>query len=145
MSITDPYGTYYFSLEIDGIEVAHFRECSGLKTTAEVFEIEEGGVNGYTHKRLGRSKWENIVLKYATNESLLLHNWREGYRSSSSSPSRADCSGAIVQYNNDGTEIRRYEFTQVWPVSWEGPSFNAGDSAAGIETLELAHAGITVS
>ena len=36
----DPWGAYYFSLEIDDVEVEHFLECSGLKTSAEVFEIE---------------------------------------------------------------------------------------------------------
>jgi phage tail-like protein len=144
MSITDPYGTYYFSLEIAGTEVAHFRECSGLKSTAEVFEIEEGGVNGYTHKRVGRSKWENIVLKYATNESTYLYTWREEHRASASSSERYVQSGAIIQYGNDGVELRRYSFTNVWPVSWEGPSFNSGDSSAGIETLEIAHEGLTV-
>src|SRR6188768_2672059 len=52
----DPWGAYYFSLEIDDIDVAHFLECSGLKTTAEIHEIEEGGLLANTHKRTGRSK-----------------------------------------------------------------------------------------
>ena len=67
--LSDPYGAYYFALEINGIEIAHFMECAGMKTSSTVFEIEEGGVNGYTHKRPGQSKWENIVLKYASSAS----------------------------------------------------------------------------
>ena len=65
--IVDPFGAHYFALELNGTEVAHFQECSGLKTTATVFEIEEGGLNGMTHKRPGQSRWDNIVLRYATN------------------------------------------------------------------------------
>ena len=72
-----PYGNYYFALEIsDGTgttEVAHFLECSGLKSTATVFEIEEGGMNGKTHKRVGQSKWENITLRYATSAGCAHH------------------------------------------------------------------------
>ena len=75
----DPYGNYHFQLEIDGVYVATFMECSGLKSTTEVFEIEEGGMNGRTYKRPGRAKWENIVLRYASSASLHLLQWRDGF------------------------------------------------------------------
>ena len=35
----NPYGNYYFVLELDNTEVGHFMECSGLKSAAQVFEI----------------------------------------------------------------------------------------------------------
>ena len=66
MPITDPWGSYHFSLELDGTEVGPFMECSGLKSTAEVFEIEEGGYNGGKRKVVGRSKWDNICLLYTS-------------------------------------------------------------------------------
>ena len=53
---SNPYGNHFFALEIKGIEVAHFVECSGLKSTTAVFEIEEGGNNAFTHKRPGQAK-----------------------------------------------------------------------------------------
>jgi phage tail-like protein len=144
----DPWGSYYFALEIDGTEIAHFQECSGLKSTSEVFEIQEGGFNGHVHKRPGRSKWDNIVLKYASNPSLALMEWRDKYLTDSYLPADASSfkasSGSIVQYANDGTELRRYNFVNAWPVGWEGPSLAAGGSELAIETLELAHEGIYV-
>jgi len=142
--LLDPYGAHYFALEINHTEIAHFQECSGLKTTSAVFEIEEGGVNGYTHKRVGQGKWDNIVLKYASSASTQLLDFRdqtvqEQYKK------RANNTGAIVMYNNKGEELRRYSFNAAWAVSWEGPSFNAGSSELAVETLELAHEGLTVS
>ena len=139
----DPYGGFYFALQIGNDEVAHFLECSGLKSSATVFEIEEGGVNGYTHKRPGQSKWENIVFKYATNASTQLLEWRDKYVQDDFS-SREGTSGAIVMYDNDGVELRRYSFQRAWPVSWDGPSLNAGNSELAVETLEIAHEGLTV-
>ena len=143
-TLEDPYGSYFFALEINGVEVAHFMEFSGIKTSAEVFEIEEGGVNGYTHKRPGRSKWENLVLKYATNASTQLLELRDQFVQGEFG-SRVTNSGAVIMYDNYGSEVRRYSFKRAWPVSWEGPSLNAGSSELAIETIELAHEGIEVS
>lgn len=140
----DPYGSHYFALEINGQEIAHFMECSGLKSTATVFEIEEGGMNGMTHKRPGQSKWDNIVLRYATNASQTLLEWRDEFLQDQFE-SRPTNSGAIILYDNYGNEIRRYSFTSCWPVSWEGPQLNAGSSELAVETLEIAHEGLYVS
>jgi len=142
--LSDPYGAHYFALEINGVEIAHFLECSGLKTTSTVFEIEEGGVNGYTHKRVGQAKWENIVLKYASSASTQLLDLRDQFVQGEYA-SRPTNAGAIIQYDNYGKEIRRFTFRKAWPVSWEGPSFNAGSSELSVETIELAHEGIIVT
>jgi len=139
----DPYGAHYFALELNGTHVAHFMECSGLKSTATVYEIEEGGLNGYTHKRPGQSKWENIHLKYATNATQPLLEWRDKFVHDDYS-SREGTSGAIILYDNDGNELRRYEFMEAWPVSWEGPALNAGQSELAVESLEIAHHGLVV-
>jgi len=143
----DPWGGYYFSLEIhDGSadqEVAHFMECSGLKSVATVFEIEEGGLNGRTHKRAGQSRWENLSLRYATSANTFMLEWRDKFLQDQFGE-RCKYSGSIVLRNNRGDAIRTYSFKNAWPVSWEGPSFNAGGSELAIETLELAHDGLEV-
>jgi phage tail-like protein len=139
----DPWGNFYFALEVNGTEVAHFTECSGMKTSAEVFTIQEGGLNGRLHSRPGPSKWENIVLKRATNVSSELLRWRDEYVQDKYT-TRANTSGAIVIRANSGEELRRYNFVSAFPVAWEGPSLNAGGSELAIETLEIAHEGIYV-
>jgi phage tail-like protein len=138
---TNPYGNYYFALEIGGVEVAHFMECSGLKTSSQVFEIEEGGLNSRTHKRPGQSRWENIVLRYATNTSIRLLQWRDTYLQDMFGDKK---NGSITLKNNAGEPIRSWTFKNAWPVSWEGPSLNSGSSELAVETLELAHDGLEV-
>lgn len=150
----DPWGGYYFALKIlqgEGTysdsnssklhEVAHFMEMSGMKSSATVFEIEEGGVNGFTHKRTGQSKWENLQLRYATSASTFMLEWRDAFLKDSFSE-RTKYSGAIQLCRNDGEVLREYAFRNAWPVSWEGPSLNGGGSELAIETLELAHDGL---
>lgn len=142
---TDPYGAHYFALELNGQQIAHFMECSGLKTVATVFEIEEGGLNGRTHKRPGQSRWENIVLRYATSASTELLEWRDEFVRDEFAAREGANSGAIVLYDNAHKQIRRYSFTKAWPVSWEGPALNAGSSELAVESLEIAHEGIVVT
>lgn len=139
----DPYGNYHFTLELDNVQVATFLEFSGLKTASEVFEIQEGGLNGTVHKRPSGSKYENFQLRYATNASTELAGWRDSYIKDEFGQ-RKNTNGAVVMRNNLGEEIRRYTFHQVWPVSWEGPTLSADGSALAVETLEIAYDGLYV-
>jgi len=138
----NPYGNYYFVLEIDNTRVGHFMECSGLKSSAQVFEIEEGGLNGRTHKRPGQSRWENIVLRYATNTSMRLLEWRDSFIRDEFNNMM---DGSITLMNNAGEPVRSWSFKNAWPVSWEGPSLKSSQSELAIETLEIAHDGLTVA
>jgi len=146
-SDTDPVGNYYFALEITENDntwtVAHFRECSGLKSSTEVFEIFEGGLNGRTHRRPAQSKWENIVLKVAMSDSTFLTEWRDKFLQDNFEQ-RTKYSGSIAVMNNAGQVVRRFSFVNAWPLSWEGPSLNSGGSDLSVETLEIVHEGLTI-
>ena len=135
--LTDPHGNFYFVLEIDKVEVAHFMEFSGLKSSCEVFEILEGGFNGQVHKLPGVSKWENLTLRYCTQASTALFEWRQDFINDEFE-TRPETSGAIIMKNNAGEEIKRFSFGAMWPVSWEGPALNSGASELAIESLEVA-------
>lgn len=138
----DPAGGHYFALEIDGVEVAHFLGCSGIRTEADVFEIQEGGVNDRVHRFVGESRWANVVLRTATQASRSLHDWRERCRKGAIG---ARSGGAITVYGVDGEPVERFDLVEVWPVRWSGPALDATGSALAVEELEIAHAGVRVS
>jgi phage tail-like protein len=137
----DPYGNFYFVLELDGVEVAHFLEASGLKNACQPFEIIEGGLNSRVHKLPAQSKWDNLTLKYGTSSKTELLEWRDKFLQDDFT---ARLNGSISMKNNHGDTMRRFNFTNAWPVSWEGPSFSSEGSALAIESLEIAHEGLTV-
>ncbi len=141
-ALADPEGNMIFALEIAGIEVANFIECSGLKSSTEVFEIQEGGLNEYVHKLPGQTRWENIVLRHGLTSDLTLQQWREEVTSDDFAARR---DGAIVMKRLNGMEVRRYTFKRGWPVAWEGPAFNANGADLAIEMFEIAHHGIDVT
>ncbi len=134
----DPWNNHYFSLELDGEEVAHFQECTGFKSTAEVFQIQEGGHNDSIITRSGPSKWANITLKSQLSASTRLMEWRDSYITDEGFSSRPTTQAAVVMRALDGTELRRFTMVAVWPVSWTGPQLSSKGSALGVETLELA-------
>ena len=40
MARREAYGVYHFAVEIDGIQEAYFRSCSGLTSEAEVVPVQ---------------------------------------------------------------------------------------------------------
>lgn len=143
-NVSDPEGNFIFALEIDGIEIAQFLECSGLKSHTEVFELQEGGMNHSVHKLPGQSRWDNIQLRYGVTSDVALIKWRgEILQDDFGEGSRRN--GSIVLKNNSMEVVRRYNFVGAWPVAWEGPSLSASGSELAIEMIELAHHGITVA
>lgn len=145
--VADPEGSYYFSLQVQDSggqtrELAQFKEVSGLKSSTTVFELEEGGMNHRVHKLPGQSRWDNLVLKQGVCSDTLLLEWRQEILNDEFAKRR---NGTVVMMTSAGEAVRRYSFVQGWPVSWEGPAFNADGSDLAVETLEIAHSGIQVT
>ena len=59
----DPYKSFNFLVEIDGVQSAGFTECTGLSTETDVIEYREGSDRGGVRKIPGLAKFTNIVLK----------------------------------------------------------------------------------
>jgi phage tail-like protein len=140
--VADPEGNFIFTLEIDGIEVAQFKECSGLKSSTQIFELEEGGMNHRVHKLAGQSRWENITLRYGVTSDTSLLEWRNEVLQDEFSLRR---NGSVVMKTLQLQEVRRYNFVQAWPVAWEGPSFDANAADLAVEMIEIAHHGVSIS
>jgi phage tail-like protein len=140
--VADPEGNFIFTLEIDGIEVAQFKECGGLKSSTAIFELEEGGMNHRVHKLPGQSRWENITLRYGVTSDTSLLSWRNEVLADSFQKRR---NGSVVMKTLRMEEVRRYNFVQAWPVAWEGPTFDASGADLAVEMVEIAHHGISIS
>ena len=136
----DPYKRFNFLVEIDGVQVAGFSECSGLSTETDVIEYREGNERGGVRKLPGLTKYANIVLKRGFTRSRELWNWRKVVIDGGVERR----SGAIVLLGENHVPVARFQFREGWPAKWEGPSLNAKSSEVAIETLEIAHEGLEV-
>ncbi len=134
----DPYRSYNFRVEIDGITRAGFRECSGLDTTQDPIQYREG-TDPLTQRKLpGLNTYSNISLKWGITDDAEFWNWR--LKAMQGQAERKN--GSIVLLDDTGTEKLRWNFTNGWPTKWTGPSLNATGSDVGIESLDIAHEGL---
>jgi phage tail-like protein len=115
--------------------VAGFSECSGVEATLEVEEYKEGGANGRMHKFRSRFNFANIVLKRGIALDETLREWHLSLLNGSSE--RRD--GLIVLLNEQREPVLAWRFERGLPVKYSGPSLNATQSQAAIETLEISH------
>jgi len=134
----DPLANSKFCVEIDMIQEATFTEASGLEAELEIFEYQEGGNNLFTHKLPGRVKYPNVTLKRGVTASNDLWIWFE--MGTFGKINRRNIS--IVLYDQDGSEVRRWNLINAYPIKWTGPSFDASAKAVSIETVVFAHEGM---
>ena len=134
----DPYGAFNFIVEIDGIAVAGFAECSGLTTETEVIEYREGSDRSGVRKIPGLTKYANITLKHGLTQNRDLWNWRRTVVDGNIDRR----SGAIVLLDAERQPVARWLFREGWPCKWEGPTLRARGNEVAIETLEISHEGL---
>ena len=149
----DPFPSFRFVLELGALQVAGFRECTGLQLETKTFEYPEGGRNTSPLKFPERGAVSNITLKrgmIAGPTSGALYNWHRdvmtGAFDAALNPhkrpfdSDEDISDrlAIVLQDEAGAEVRRWRLFRAFPVKWIGPELKADASAVAIESLEIA-------
>jgi len=136
----DPFVSFSFKIEIDGIIRAAFREVSGLDSSVDLLEYREGGDNLGSRKLPGRAKFANIVLRWGMSSDTDLYLWHRQWLTGDPAATRRG--GSIVLMDRQLQEQARWNFQKAWPTRWTGPAFNAEGSELAIETLELCHEGV---
>lgn len=137
---------------VDGTTVyGGFQECTGLEIELDVQELQVGGRNDGVFRRIGRAKYQPLVLKRGMFSpartgpaSRELWDWLQKLAS------RA----AVVRY--DGTvevldapagaqrAVARWSFVRGLPLKVAGPQLNARTGEVAIEELHIAHEGLTL-
>ena len=137
-SRNDAFSAFNFLVEIDGVTVAGFSECSGLTAETDAIEYRTGAEDITVRKLPGLKKFTNISLKRGFTNSKELWDWRKLVMDGRTQRQ----SGSIVLLNEAREPALRYNFREAWPSKWEGPTFNAKNNEVAIETLEIAHEGL---
>jgi phage tail-like protein len=137
----DPYSGFNFSVEIDGISRAGFKSAAGLDSSTASTKYREGTDAALVQRQLpGLSTFSNITLTRGITDDHSLWDWRELV--TKGTVQRKNLS--IVLRDDAGNEKVRWNVRNCWPLKWTGPSFDATSDAVAIETLEIAHEGVTV-
>ena len=134
----DPYTSFNFLVEIEGIISAGFSDISGLQIETEVEEFREGGVNNYVHKLPKLTKYGNLTLKHGMTDQDKLWNWYKDVIRGKINRTNV----TIFLQDITGKTLMHWEFSNAYPVKWTGPELKADSNTVAFETLELAHNGL---
>jgi phage tail-like protein len=119
-----------------------FHEVHGLSAELEVTAYPEGGVNDYVHQLPVRHSWGRITLRRGVVRDPGLWSWYEAGLTNSLGARR---DGVVMVLSESGTPAVAWSFRAGLAAKWTGPDLNAGQDAVAIESLEVAHEGLTRS
>ena len=141
----DPYLAFNFKVTIDGQDsdkvTGFFRSVSGLSVETEVVDYQEGGVNGPPRKLAGATRFGNIRLSRGFTGDRSLFEWV----TATQKPNPVKVNGRITVFDRQGTRIASWKFVEAFPVKWELSELDASKNEVVIETIEIAHEGLTPS
>ena len=136
----DPYKSFRFLVEIDGIVQGGFNEVTIPESAQDPIEYREGSDMPTVRKIPGLIKYGNVVLKWGTTDSLELYAWRKEVENGQMASARKNM--AVIVLDEEGNPVSRWEFREAWPTKYDAPDLKATGNEIAIDTLEIAHEGM---
>jgi len=135
---TDPFASFNFKLEVEGITVAGFSEVTGLNQESNVIDYREGQEPITPRKLPGLNKFGNVTLKRGISPDLSVYNWRKTVTDGDIERRNA----SVVLHNEKHEEVVRWNLVNAWPSKYTGPDLKANANEVAIESVELTHEGV---
>ncbi|MGV0025324.1 phage tail protein [Phormidesmis priestleyi] len=136
---SDPYQVTNFLVEIEGLVVGGFSECSGLQAETEFLDYREGGMNDYVHRFAGASKYPPLVLKHGITQIDSLWSWHQDVVRGTIKRRN----GTIYLLDRQQIPVIWWNFKEAFPYKWTGPDLRADSGNVGFESVELSHRGLS--
>lgn len=134
-----PHGRFRYKVEIDGLDAGGFSEVTGFDLSIDVMEYREGDSVQTPMKMPGLRRYSNIVLKQGLADSMVLYDWIT-----------TGVDGAVERktititlLDEEESPAASWQVINAWPMRYTAPSFDANASEVAIESLEIAHEGMT--
>jgi phage tail-like protein len=133
----DPLGQLSFRVEIAGMEIGRFAECTGLAMEYEMLAYEEGGNNQFVHLLRGRARYPNLILSRGVTHEDAFVKWLFAYQREAQRPTLT-----VTLLDSGGRPVRRFSFASAFPIKWTGPEVTAASNGTATESLEIGHTGL---
>ena len=91
------------------------------------------------YKIPGLKKYGNITLKKGLTDSLVMYEWL--ITGVDGPVDRKTIT--ITSMDEAGEDVASWQVINAWPIKYTAPDFNATSSEVAIETVEIAHEGMT--
>ena len=139
-TIEYPRAKFRFKVAMGDVGVAGFTEVSGFDATIEPIEYREGDMKTETPLKVaGLRKYGNITFKKGVITAHALYDWLA-----------IGLTGAVTRktvtvslLDETQAEVATWQIINAWPTKYTAPDFNATSNEIAIESMELAHEGMT--
>jgi phage tail-like protein len=134
----DPYISFNYLVEINGLKSAGFSEVSGLDIEVQSIDYRNGDEDFVQRKLPGIKKFPNLVLKRGLIGEIDIYEWLKA--TASGAVDRRE--GAIILRDEQRNEVMRWRFIRGWACKFTGPSLKGDSNAVAMESLEICHEGL---
>ena len=137
--------TTRFLVEVDGINLGGWGQCTGLAVDFKNVKLEEGGLYDYQHILPDKIEYSDITLERAMNaaDSAKVQGWLStkvgAYMHNHNAGGGSTAQITLCDAN--GRKVCTWSLRNVYPLKWEGPKLDAMTAGIAKETLKLAHEG----
>jgi phage tail-like protein len=138
MDRVDPFRGFRFLVEIEGLTSAGFQRVKGLQREVKHESYREGGVNEYEHKLFSQVSYPSVVLERGLARDDV---WKWAFDASQGQIVRKTV--WIRLQNEAGEKAWAWQLDWAIPVKWTCSDLDANQSQVVMESLELAHHGLS--
>jgi phage tail-like protein len=138
MERVDPFRGFRFLIEIEGLTSAGFQRVKGLQREVKHESYREGGVNEYEHKLFSQVSYPVVVLERGLARDDV---WQWAFDAAEGRIQRKNV--WIRLQNEAGEKVWAWQLDWALPVKWSCSDLDAGQSQVVMESLELAHHGLS--
>ncbi len=136
-----PLPVFHFQVEWGGTRLG-FSEVSGLTLETQIIEYRDGVSPEYSVTKMpGIPKFGNITLKrgiIATDNQF--YDWLS--KTKMNNPERRDLIISLLNENHE--PVVTWKVKHCFPVKVEGPGLKSTGNEVAVESIEIAHEGLTV-
>jgi phage tail-like protein len=138
-----PLPKFYFKVEVEGGIEASFQEVSGLDVETDVVEYRHGDSPEFsTIKMPGLRKASDVTLKKGTfTGDVDFFDWFNEIKLNTIERKTVQ----IMLLNENGDSEIIWTLTNAFPKQIQGTDLSSQSSDVAVETLVLAHEGLTVT
>jgi phage tail-like protein len=136
-----PLSKFHFRVEWGGTRIG-FTEVTGLDKSMDVIEYRDGSSPEYSKIKMpGLQKFSNVTLKRGTFESdNEYYEWLNTVQMNTIE--RRDLVISLLNENHEPVMV--WKIKNAFPVKVQSSDLKADGNEVAIETMELAHEGLTI-
>lgn len=136
-----PLPVFHFQVQWGGENIP-FAEVSGLNMEKQIIEYRDGASPIYsTRKMPGIPKFGNITMKRGVMpKDNKFYDWIN--KTKLNKVERKDLTISLLNENHE--PVMTWKAVNAFPVKVEGPGLKAAGNEVAIESIEIAHEGLTI-